>query len=105
MNPFNTGSFLKQARKLQEKMEKMQEEAGLKKVSASSGGGMVQATVNGKQELVDLKINPEVLRSEDPQMLEDLIVMAINEALKKSKELVGEELKSLTGGMNIPGLS
>ncbi|MBI2026566.1 MAG: YbaB/EbfC family nucleoid-associated protein [Deltaproteobacteria bacterium] len=105
INPLNAGGFLKQARILQEKMAKFQSEAGFKKVSATSGGGMVQATVNGKQELVELKIESEILQAQDSDMLKDLIIAAVNEALKKSKDLVGEEIKSLTGGLNIPGLS
>ncbi|MBI2609447.1 MAG: YbaB/EbfC family nucleoid-associated protein [Deltaproteobacteria bacterium] len=98
------GNFLKQAKMMQEKITQLQEEMAQKKVTASSGGGMVEATVNGKQEVLSIKIEPEVLKNSDVSMIEDLVLAAVNEAIKKSKELVTKELGSLTGGMNIPGL-
>lgn len=82
----------------------MKEEMGKKTVEASSGGGMVVVVANGNQEIVSIRIDPEVINREDPQMLEDLIMAATNEALKKSKELVANEMGKLTGGFNIPGL-
>ena len=96
------GNFLKQAQKLQADLIKKQEELSLKTVEASSGGGAVKVTVNGKQEILSLKINPEVLASPDKEMLEDLILAACNEGLKKSRELMAEELSKLTGGLPLP---
>ena len=95
--------MLKQARKLQTQMQEMQEELGRKEVEASSGGGMVTAKVNGKKELVALKIDPEVI-NEDPEMLEDLVVSAVNEAMKRVDELIKEEMGKVTGGLPIPGM-
>lgn len=100
----NMGNLLKQAQKLQSKIEKMQAELEEKTVEASAGGGMVKVVVNGKQEIVSVHIDPEVIDPEDPEMLEDLIVAAVNEGLSKAKELVSEEMKKLTKGLNIPGL-
>ena len=102
-NPFGSNIF-KQAKMMQEKMAQIQEEMGQKKVTASSGGGMVEVTANGKQEILLIKIESEVLKSNDVEMLSDLVVAAVNEALRKSKELVTSELSALTGGLNIPGL-
>jgi DNA-binding YbaB/EbfC family protein len=100
----NFGNLMKEAQKLQEKMLAMQEEIGQRKVDASAGGGMVTVEVNGKQEIVAIKIDPEVINKDDAQMLEDLVLAACNEALRKSRELVQQELGKLTGGMKIPGL-
>jgi DNA-binding YbaB/EbfC family protein len=85
-------------------MAAMQEEVGKRKVEATAGGGMVTVEANGKQELTAVKIDPEVVNKEDVQMLEDLVLAAANEALRKSRELVQQELGKLTGGMKIPGL-
>lgn len=98
------GNMMKEAQKLQAQMEKMQEEIGKKKVDATAGGGMVTVEANGKQELLSIKIDPEVINKDDAQMLEDLVLAACNEALRKSKELVQQELGKLTGGLKIPGL-
>jgi DNA-binding YbaB/EbfC family protein len=95
--------ILKQARKLQSQMQEIQEELARKEVEASSGGGMVTAKVNGKKELISLKIDPEVA-GEDPEMLEDLIVAAVNEALRRVDEITKEEMGKLTGGLPLPGL-
>jgi len=96
--------MLKQAQKMQEQMLKMQEEAAKKTVEASAGGGMVKAVVNGKQQLLSLEIEKDVVDPEDVEMLQDLIVAAVNEALKKSQDLVSGEMSKLAGGMKIPGL-
>ncbi len=85
-------------------MAAMQEEVGKRKVEATAGGGMVTVEANGKQELTAVKIDPEVVNKEEVQMLEDLVLAAANEALRKSRELVQQELGKLTGGMKIPGL-
>jgi DNA-binding YbaB/EbfC family protein len=95
---------MKEAQKLQEKMLQMQEQIAEKKVDATAGGGMVTVEVNGKQEIVSIKIDPEVINKDDAQMLEDLVLAACNEALRKSRELMQQELGKLTGGMKIPGL-
>ena len=100
----NLGGLMKQAQKLQSKMAEMQEELGRRTVSAQAGGGMVEATVNGRQELVSLRIDPEVANPDDIEMLQDLILAAINEALNRSREMVAQEMSKLTGGMQIPGL-
>jgi DNA-binding YbaB/EbfC family protein len=98
------GNMMKEAQKLQAQMEKMQEEVGRKTVEATAGGGMVTVQANGKQELIAIKIDPEVINKDDAQMLEDLVLAACNEALRKSRELVQQELGKLTGGLKIPGL-
>ena len=98
------GNMMKEAQKLQAQMEKMQEEIGKKKVDATAGGGMVTVEANGRQELLSIKIDPEVINKDDAQMLEDLVLAACDEALRKSRELVQQELGKLTGGLKIPGL-
>ena len=98
------GNMMKQAQKLQEQMMALQEEVGRKKVEATAGGGMVTVEANGKQEIVSIKIDPEVVSKDDVQMLEDLVLAACNEALRKSRELVAQEMGKLTGGLKIPGL-
>jgi hypothetical protein len=98
------GNMMKQAQKLQAQMMKMQEELGEKTTEATSGGGMVKAVVNGKQQLVSITIEKEVVDPEDIEMLQDLILAAVNDALEKSQEMVSREMGKLTGGLNIPGL-
>jgi nucleoid-associated protein EbfC len=98
------GNLMRQAQQLQSKMLKVQEEMANRTADASSGGGMITAVANGKQELVSIKVEKEVVNPEDVEMLQDLIVAAVNAALKKAQEMVAEEMKKLTGGMNIPGL-
>jgi DNA-binding YbaB/EbfC family protein len=100
----NMGNLLKQAQKLQSQMEKMQAELEEKTVEASAGGGMVKVVVNGRQELVSIHIEPEVIDPEDKEMLQDLIVAAVNEALAKAREMISEEMQKLTKNLNIPGL-
>lgn len=98
------GNIMKQAQQMQEKMAQMQEELAEKTVEASAGGGMVTAVVNGKQNLVSLNIEKDVVDPEDVEMLQDLVLAAINEALKKSQEMMQEEMSKVTGGLNMPGL-
>ena len=98
------GNIMKEAQKLQAQMAAMQEEVAKRKVDATAGGGMVTVEANGKQELTAVKIDPEVVNKDDVQMLEDLVLAACNEALRKSRELVQQELGKLTGGLKIPGL-
>ena len=104
-NPLgNMGNILKQAQAMQERLGKIQEEAANKVVEASAGGGMVTVSVSGAMQVTKVVIDPEVMKSEDREMLQDLLVAATNEALRKSKEMMAEEMKSVTGGMGIPGL-
>ncbi len=104
-NPFgNMADMMKQAQAMQERLGKIQEEAETKTVEASAGGGMVTITANGGMKITKITIDPEVLKSEDPEMLQDLLVAATNEALRKAKEIMAEEVKGLTGGMGIPGM-
>ncbi|MBO8159982.1 YbaB/EbfC family nucleoid-associated protein [Thermosyntropha sp.] len=106
---FNPGGaslnkMMKQARKVQEQIAKLQEELKERVVEASAGGGAVKVKVNGKQELVEIKIKPEAVDPDDVEMLEDLIMAAVNEGLKAAQEMVSEEMAKITGGLNIPGL-
>ena len=98
------GDFMRQAQKLQEQIQKIQEDVAEKTVEASSGGGMVTVVTDGKQDVVSIKIDPEVVNKDDVEMLEDLIVAAVNEARKRSQELMAGEMGKLTGGMSVPGL-
>jgi DNA-binding YbaB/EbfC family protein len=98
------GNLVRQAQQLQAKMLKVQEEMATRTAEASAGGGMVTAVANGKQELVSIKLEKEVVNPEDLEMLQDLIVAAANAALKKAQEMVSDEMKKLTGGINLPGL-
>ena len=98
------GKLMKQAQQMQAKMAKLQEELANTVFEASSGGGMVTVKMNGQQEVLGLEIDPEVFEEGDKEMLEDLIVAAINEARQKAADLAKEQMSGLTGGMNIPGL-
>jgi DNA-binding YbaB/EbfC family protein len=96
--------MMKQAQKLQSRMLEMQEELGNKTVTVQVGGGMVEVVANGRQEILSLRIDPEVVNPDDTDMLQDLVMAAINDALNRSREMVSEEMSKLTGGMKIPGL-
>jgi len=98
------GKMLKQAQKLQSDMLRIQEGLAEKTVEASSGGGVVRVTANGKQQIVSLTIGKEVVDPEDVEMLQDLILAAVNDALTRSQEMVNAEMSKLTGGLNIPGM-
>jgi len=100
----NMGKLMKQAQQLQTKMAKMQEELSEKTVEASAGGGMVVAVANGRQEILSIHIEQEVIDPDDAEMLQDLILAAVNDALNRAKEMMNEEMGNLTKGMNIPGL-
>ena len=101
----NIGKLMKQAQQMQAKMLQMQEELGNRTVEASAGGGMVTAVVSGKYELLSLKIEPGVVDPDDIEMLQDLVVAAINEGVRKAQEMTQAEMAKLTGGFNIPGLT
>jgi hypothetical protein len=98
------GELMKQMQAMQARMEQMQEELAEKKIEASSGGGMVKVVANGKQEILEIKIDPEVVNPDDVEMLEELILAAVNQAKEKASELQMEGLSGLTGGLKIPGL-
>jgi len=98
------GKLLKQAQQMQERLAEMQARLAEKTVEASSGGGMVKAVMNGKHEVVSLKIDPEVVNPSDIEMLEDLIVAALSEARTRVDDMIRNEMSSLTGGLPIPGL-
>ncbi len=95
---------MQQVKALQDKMARMQEELALKTVEASSGGGMVSVVVNGRQEVLSIKIEPQVVDPQDIDMLQDLIVAAVNDGLRRSQEMAAAEMGKLAGGLNIPGL-
>lgn len=99
------GAMMKQAQKLQAKLAKVQEELALKTVEGSSGGGMVVATANGQQEIVGIKLDPEVVDPEDVEMLEDLIMAAIQQAREKAQELADQEMQKATAGLIPPGMN
>lgn len=98
------GNMMKQAQKLQANMAKLQEELALKTVEATAGGGMIKVMANGKQQILSISIEKEVVDPDDVEMLQDLILAAVNDALLKSQEMVSQEMGKLTGGLNIPGL-
>jgi len=100
----NISSIMKQAQKLQEQIVKLQDELADKTVEASSGGGMVIVVASGKQEIISIKIDPEVVNKDDVEMLEDLILTAVNEAKRRAEELAKEELGKITGGIVPPGM-
>lgn len=100
----NMGNILNQAKMMQNKLAQIQEEMAAKTVEASSGGGMVTITANGRQEILAIKIEPEVVNPEDVEMLQDLILAAVNDALHKAQEMVSQEMAKVTGGLKIPGL-
>ncbi len=95
-------NIMKQAQQMQERVKKLQEEAASKTVEASSGGGMVTVVANGRQEVLSIKIDPSVVDPKDLEMLQDLITAAVNEALRKSQDLMKEEMGKLTAGMGLP---
>jgi len=106
VNPLsqNFGNIMKQAKKIQEKIAQLQTELESKTVEASAGGGMVTVVVNGKFEVLSLKIEKEVVNPEDVDMLQDLIMAAVNEGIRKAQEMATAEMSKITGGFNIPGL-
>jgi DNA-binding YbaB/EbfC family protein len=101
----NMSGFVKQAQEMQKKMAQVQESLKDRVVEGSAGGGMVIAMVNGHQELLKLKIDPDVVAPDDVEMLEDLVVAAVAQALKKSKDLSKEEMAKVTGGLSLPGMT
>ncbi|MEW6439972.1 MAG: YbaB/EbfC family nucleoid-associated protein [bacterium] len=98
------GQLMKQAQKMQQQFARIQEEMGSRTVEATAGGGMVTVTANGKQQILAVRIEPEVVDPNDVEMLQDLVTAAVNEALKKAQEMVSQEMSKITGGLQIPGL-
>nr|WP_249756185.1 YbaB/EbfC family nucleoid-associated protein [Microvenator marinus] len=98
----NMTNIVRQAQRMQGQIQKVQEEIGEKRVEASAGGGVVTAVVNGNSELVEVKIQPEAL--EDVEMLQEMIVIAVNQATKLATDMMNTEVEKITGGLNIPGL-
>ena len=100
----NQAAMMKQAQKMQQEMLRMQEEMENKTYSATTGGGMVTATVNGKREVLDLKINPEAVDPDDVDMLQDMVIAAVNEAMRAADAESAQNMSRLTGGLNLGGL-
>lgn len=100
----NMNSMMKKVQKMQQEMARTQQEIEEKEFSSTAGGGVIEAVVNGKKEVVKIKIDEDVVDPEDTEMLEDLVVAAINDALKKADEYSQKEMGKLTGNINIPGL-
>jgi DNA-binding YbaB/EbfC family protein len=100
----NMGSMMKQVQKMQQEMARLQGELEEKTVESSAGGGVVTVVATGKKELKSISIKPEAVDPDDVEMLEDLILAAVNEALRKAEQMVAEEMSKITGGLNIPGL-
>jgi len=98
------GDLMRQAQKMQEEMMKTQEEAKKKTAEATAGGGMVTVVASGAGEIISIKIEKDVVNPDDVEMLQDLIIAASNEALRRAQEMVSEDMAKLTGGMQIPGL-
>ncbi len=104
-NPFgNMGNLMKQAQAMQEQLARVQEQAASKTVQGTAGGGMVTVTANGAMQVVSVRVDPEVVKSGDAEMLQDLIVAATNDALNRARDMMAEDMKAVTGGLKIPGL-
>ncbi len=100
----NMNKMMKQVQKMQADMAKMQEEVALKTVEGTAGGGVIKVVANGKQEVLSVEIKPEAVDPDDVEMLQDMILAAVNDALRKSQEMVAQEMGKITGGLKIPGL-
>ena len=100
----NLGNIMQQAKKIQERLANVQEEMAEKTIEGTAGGGMVTVVANGRQEVMSIKIEPEVVNADDVEMLQDLVQAAVNDALRKSQEMVQEEMAKITGGLKIPGM-
>jgi DNA-binding YbaB/EbfC family protein len=98
------GNMMKQAQKLQSKMLKLQDELAERTVETTAGGGMIKVVANGRQQVVSISIDKEVVDPEDVEMLQDLVLAAVNDALAKAQEMVSSEMGKLTGGFNLPGM-
>jgi hypothetical protein len=101
---FDIGGLLRQAQQLQEKLGSVQEELAGRTAEASAGGGMVTAVVNGKLELIDIRIEPSLIEARDVEMLQDLVMAAVNEGIRAAQRMVAEEMSKVTGGLKLPGM-
>jgi hypothetical protein len=99
------GDIMKQAQQLQERLGQIQEQAAARTVEATAGGGMVTAVVTGRLEVISLRIDPEVLKSGDVEMVQDLVIAAVNQGIRAAQEMMAEEMKKVTGGLKIPGMN
>jgi DNA-binding YbaB/EbfC family protein len=99
------GNIMKQAQELQERLGQIQEQAGVRTVEATAGGGMVTVVVSGRLEIVALRIDPEVLKSGDIEMVQDLVIAAVNQGIHTAQEMMADEMKKVTGGLKIPGMN
>ena len=104
MGMANMGKMMKQVQQMQEKMQKMQAEIEQRTIEVTAGGGAVKVVANGKQQIVSIEISPDVVDPGDVEMLQDIILAAVNEAIQKTQEMMQEEMKKITGGLSIPGL-
>ena len=103
-NPFDLGNLMQQAKAMQERLASVQNEVAARTVEASAGGGMVKAQVSGRLEVLKVTIDPQMIESKDREMIEDLVVAAVNGAIRKAQEMMASEMSKLTGGLKIPGL-
>jgi len=101
---FNMNQMMKQAQKMQKQMAEMQEGLADKTLEVSSGGGAVKVTINGEKQILDLQISPEVVDPDDVEMLQDLVITAVNEAIRQMDEATASQMSKITGGMNLPGM-
>ncbi len=102
--PQNMNQMIKQAQKMQEEMRAKQEELEQQEFKTTSGGGMVEVTITGKKEIKDIAIKPEIVNPEDIEMLQDMIMAAVNEAIRKVEDISNSEMEKITGSLNIPGM-
>ncbi len=100
----NINHLLKQAQQMQVKMQSLQQELEHREIETSSGGGMIKVRINGKQQIIDVKLNPECVTPNDVEMLQEIVKTGINQAIKESQEMVSSAMGKITGGINIPGL-
>ena len=100
----NMNNMMKQMQKMQKKMEELQAEVDATELEATAGGGAIKVVVNGKKELLDIEIDPSVVDPDDVEMLQDLVIAAVNEGLRKAEDFAANEMKKVTGGLNIPGM-
>jgi DNA-binding YbaB/EbfC family protein len=99
------GDIMKQAQQLQERLGQIQDQAAARTIEATAGGGMVTAVVTGRLEIISLHIDPEVLKSGDVEMVQDLVIAAVNQGIRAAQEMMAEEMKKVTGGLKIPGMN
>ncbi len=104
MSMGDMGKMMKQVQKMQSEMAKLQEELAERTVEATAGGGVVKVVANGRHEIKEIHIDPEAIDPEEPELLEDLVLAAVNEAMKEAQDMISEEMSKITGGMKLPGM-